>query len=123
MNLTTTGRIGGSKFPVGVRFDDREPDVLLFTFLPRTPGWVIGRDLLAAGLMAEAGELDVVVRPEPDTDEVALVLGTEAGKVIIRLPWDPIAAFVRRAYEHVPRGCEYDGLDWGQLLATTGGAA
>ena len=122
MNLSTTGRIGGYAFPVGVHFDDREPDVLLFTFLPRTPGCRIGRDLLAAGLMAQAGELDVAVRPEPDTDEVALVLGTEAGKVIIRLPWDAVAAFVRRAYEHVPRGCEYDGLDWGQLLTAAGRA-
>lgn len=125
MKLTTTGRIQAATFPVHVWFDERHADVLTFRFVtrPRGADWDIGRDLLSAGLMERTGEMDVHVWPYPDTDEVAIKLCPPGKSTTIRLPWDPIAEFVRRAYEHVPRGDEYKGLDWGQLLATTGGAA
>lgn len=120
MRLTTTGRVQRTEFRVKVHFDKTRADILTFEFPDAY--WAIGRDLIAAGLMAPTGEMDVRIWPDADTDEVAIELETPSGHAIIRLPRDPVASFVRYTYERVPRGTEYDGLDWGQLLATTGGA-
>lgn len=128
MILHTTGRIQTAEFPVAVLFDPARADVLIFEFhtRPRGADWHIGRDLLAAGLMSKAGEKvgDVRIWPSPDTDEVAIELDSPTGRAIIRLPWDPVAAFVRRTYDAVPRGHEYDDLDWNAFpRPVIGGAA
>lgn len=124
MKLTTTGRVQRTEFPVVAWFDETRADVLTFEFhaSPRGTDWNIGRDLLAAGLMVPTGEMDVRIWPDADTDEVAIELETPSGHAIIRLPRDPVASFVRYTYERVPRGTEYDEIDWGQLLAAAGGA-
>lgn len=124
MRLTTTGRVQRTEFRVKVHFDKTRADVLTFDFRADAGAtWNIGRDLLAAGLMVPTGEMDVRIWPDADTDEVAIELDSPSGHAIIRLPWDPVASFVHYTYERVPRGTEYDEIDWGQLLAAAGGAA
>lgn len=112
MILHTTGRVGAVHIPVAVMFDTDAPDVFTFLFTAKPPVWTIGRDLIADGLMNQVGELDVRVWPSPETDEVAIMLDTPDGRAIIRLEWDPVAAFVRHTYDAVPRGAEYKNVDW-----------
>jgi len=125
MKLTTTGRVQCAEFPTVVHFDPARADILVFEFhtTPRGADWAIGRDLLADGLTKPAGEMDVRIWPSPETDEVAVELESPSGHAIIRLPWQALAGFVRRTYDAVPNGTEYDGLDWDQLLTAAGGAA
>lgn len=124
MKLTLTGRVQCAEFPVVVWFDEPRADVLTFEFhtRPRGADWAIGRDLLTDGLTKRAGEMDVRIWPCPATDEVAIGLDSPSGRAIIRLPWHPLATFVRATYDRVPQGTEYDSLDWTELLTTTGGA-
>lgn len=126
MKLTVTGRILAATFSVTVWFDEARADILTFEFhtRPRGADWAIGRDLLTDGLMTPAGEMDVRIWPSPATDEVAIELDPPSERAIIRLPWHPLASFVRTTYDRVPQGTEYDGLDWDAFLRPTiGGAA
>lgn len=110
MILHTRGRIQCAEFPVTVVFDETQADILTFEFDDAV--WGIGRDLLAAGLMSKAGEMDVRIWPAPDTNEVAIELAPPGKCTIVRLDWDPIATFVRMTYGVVPRGTEYAGIEW-----------
>lgn len=125
MRIELTGRVLSATFPVIVHFDPARADILTFEFhtRPRGADWAIGRDLLTDGLMRPAGEMDVRIWPSPGTDEVAIELDSPSGCAIIRLPWHPLASFVRASYDRVPQGTEYDGLDWDQLLTAAGGAS
>lgn len=127
MKLTTTARIGTAEFPVVAWFEDARPDVIGFDFYATVfVEWDIGRDLLAAGLMSRTGERDVQVWPDPDTDEVAIKLTSPTGCAVIRIAWDAVAGFVRHTYDAVPRGAEYDAVDWDAfpgLDVPAGGAA
>jgi hypothetical protein len=124
MKLTVIGRILAATFPVVAWFDETRADILTFEFhtQPRGADWPIGRDLITDGLTKPAGEMDIRMWPCPETDEVAIELCSPFGRAIIRLPWHPLATFIRATYDRVPAGTEYDGLDWEQLLTAAGGA-
>lgn len=124
MILDTRARLGSYAFAVTVHYDQIDaPDLIEFRFHTRRPvRWLIGRDLLANGLMEAVGDGDLRIQPSPDTDEVAIRVRTPEGVAVIRLPWNPIAGFVRATCDRVPRGTEYDGLDWNRLLPAAGGA-
>jgi hypothetical protein len=124
MILDTHARVGGYKFHTTLAYDTNTPDIIEFRFNTRTPvRWLIGRDLLADGLMRLNGDGNIQIEPSPATDEVAIHVCTPASRAIIRLPWDPVAGFVRASYDRVARGAEYVDVDWDQLLPTAGGAS
>lgn len=125
MIMDTKARLGGCVLPVLLGFDQvTAPDVISFEFSTRNRvRWLIGRDLLTDGLMRDVGDGDLRIGPSPATDEVAFRYDLRGGRAIIRFPWNPVAGFVRATYDKVPRGTEYDGLDWDQLLPTAGGAS
>ncbi|MEA5366053.1 SsgA family sporulation/cell division regulator [Amycolatopsis sp., V23-08] len=124
MIIATKARIGGYQFDANLSYDVTRPDVITVLFLTRTPVmWILGRDLLADGLMNPAGEGDVRIAPSPATDEVAVEIRTRHGRAFVRLLWDPVAGFVRATYGRVPRGTEYANVDWDQLLPAAGGGS
>jgi hypothetical protein len=75
---------------------------------PRVP-WVLGRELLLAGLHAPAGEGDV--RLQPIAGDIALLeLRSEQGQAWFHLPISQIAQFLDDSYDIVPKDQESDRL-------------
>lgn len=124
MITNTKARIGGYRFGANLSFDLARPDIITVLFATRTPVMrILGRDLLADGLMKPTGEGALRIEPSPTTNEVAIVVHAPASRVVVRMPWDPVAGFVRATYGKVPRGTEYANVDWDQLLLTAGGGS
>ncbi|WP_052685218.1 SsgA family sporulation/cell division regulator [Lentzea aerocolonigenes] len=123
---TTTVRLHtGDGLPVReidtqLRYDSRDPLVISFVFLLHEQNvlWALGRDLVAAGLIAPAGYGDVVLRPDdqdPGRVEFWFTDGGEGSK--LSAPLSEIAAFVDRTHELVPMGEEWLWLDLDAELA------
>jgi hypothetical protein len=69
--------------------------------------WLIGRDLLQAGLSAPAGEGDVRLWPaRPPADVLYLELRAPSGQALFELSRTEVAAFLRRTTLLVPFGTE-----------------
>ncbi|HET9894007.1 MAG TPA: SsgA family sporulation/cell division regulator [Streptosporangiaceae bacterium] len=75
--------------------------------------WIFGRELLAAGLQAPAGEGDVQVWPDgADTaDLVNLALSSPFGEAHFEAPLSEVAGFLHSTYGIVPAGAEGDFID------------
>ncbi len=77
--------------------------------------WIFGRELLAAGLQAPAGEGDVQVWPgnadADDADLVNLALSSPFGEAHFEAPHSEVAAFLLSTYGIVPAGAESDFID------------
>ncbi|GAB3878459.1 hypothetical protein GCM10029964_029140 [Kibdelosporangium lantanae] len=61
---------------VELRYDTRDPYAVVAAFRTGRAGWVewvFARDLLADGLIAEAGDGDVRIRPAVDDPEVVVI--------------------------------------------------
>ena len=77
--------------------------------------WVIARDLLHDGLLAEAGVGDVRVWPQAwhdgDPEMVLIELRSPDGQATLAIDAADLDAFLRRTLDAVPRGCESAYLD------------
>ncbi|MFD8295083.1 SsgA family sporulation/cell division regulator [Streptomyces bauhiniae] len=84
----------------------------------QTVEWVIGRDLLAAGLAEPAGEGDVRIWPACTAawQAVRIRLSSPAGTALFEAPAEEIAAFLRATEAVVPRGTESRHVDTDALL-------
>ncbi|MFF7381608.1 SsgA family sporulation/cell division regulator [Streptomyces griseoluteus] len=85
----------------------------------QTVEWIMGRDLLAAGLVGAVGEGDVRIWPAR-TAPPALVrirLSSLTGTALFEAPAEEIAAFLRATEAMVPSGTESRHVDTDALLS------
>ncbi|MYT71733.1 MULTISPECIES: SsgA family sporulation/cell division regulator [unclassified Streptomyces] len=105
-----------------VSYDSADP--LAVTMVFGTDGerpvrWVLSRDLLADGLTGSVGEGDVRLWPVHDHDGGLTSLCVRLGNLhtaLIEFDAEPVANWLSRTYELVPRGTELDGVDWDELV-------
>jgi hypothetical protein len=71
----------------------------------RAPSWTFGRELIAEGMHAPAGEGDVRVWPF-GSDLVMVELRSDAGSALIAVPVHELRAFLFLSYAEVPPGYE-----------------
>lgn len=79
--------------------------------------WLFGRDLLADGLLAPAGDGDVRVRPAADDSRVLVELNAPDGSAILEAAANELADFLDRTYDEVPVGTEDNLFDFDAELA------
>ncbi len=101
---------------VELRYDGRDPFAVQVSFQAGRTGaaveWVFARDLLADGMITEAGTGDVNVRPAPvNPDRIELELTSPSGHALFVANAAGLAEFLERTYAIVPLGSEYTWLD------------
>lgn len=110
-------RPDGSIEPMDVdlqyRSDDPHAVTLRFHTRDQESTWLVGRELLAEGLLAPAGIGDVRLRPE-DGDVLVLELFTEDSHAVFHVSADDLRRFLDSTYAVVPAGSEV--LDFELLL-------
>lgn len=113
--------LGGHRVDVELDYTKARADVVDFRFHGATVvTWSIGRELLTLGLSGRAGE--GAIRIVPSACAVGIELNTPSGEAHVVFQRDHLVAFLKATYRRVPRGHEYDGVDWDLLLPTAGGA-
>src|SRR3954454_3348570 len=112
-------------------YDARDPYAVRITFgSPRVDfedavTWLIGRELLRAGLDRVTGDGDVRVGPTAARSDVLfLQLRAPSGEALMELSRTALAAFVRGTETLVPFGAEGAAIDLDELavLLSEGGA-
>jgi Streptomyces sporulation and cell division protein, SsgA len=100
-----------------LRYDTDDPYAVRLGF-PTAPGreaveWMFARELLAAGLVAPAGDGDVRIWPSPEQgdDQLYVELCSPSGRALFILRRAVLAEFSRRCEELVPPGTEAEHLD------------
>ncbi|MFF9340324.1 MULTISPECIES: SsgA family sporulation/cell division regulator [unclassified Streptomyces] len=82
--------------------------------------WNLCRELLADGMVAEAGEGEVVLWPLSDGESgyssFCLRVGGGDRTALFEIPAEPVGEWLARTWAAVPRGTELDGVDWDELL-------
>lgn len=80
--------------------------------------WIFGRELLARGLQAPAGEGDVQVWPGESSDSYSgghdvlnIALSSPFGEAHFEAPLSEVAEFLKSTCEIVPTGAESDFID------------
>ncbi|MGH3693627.1 MAG: SsgA family sporulation/cell division regulator [Pseudonocardiaceae bacterium] len=101
---------------VELRYDARDPYAVQVCFRTSRAGptveWEFARDLLADGMITEAGTGDVTVRPEPtNMKRIELELTAPSGHALFVANAAELAEFLERTYALVPLGSEYTWLD------------
>lgn len=95
---------------VELRYDTRDPFAVVAAFRSGRAGWVewvFSRDLLADGLLGEAGEGDVRVRPADDDPEIVVVeLDSPSGHAVFEASAQRLAEFLDSTYDVVVPGHE-----------------
>jgi hypothetical protein len=110
---------------VALRYDTRDPYAIVAAFRTGRAGWVewvFSRDLLADGLIADAGDGDVRIRPGTSDPEIVVVeLKSPSGHAVFEASAQRLAEFLDASYDIVLPGNETlwmnvdDALD--QLIA------
>lgn len=100
-----------------LRYDPADPFAVEATFraADESISWMLGRDLLHDGLLAEAGLGDVRVWPQSrhdgDPELVLIELRSPDGQATLAIDAADLEAFLRRTFDVVPRGSESAYLD------------
>ncbi len=105
---------------VELRYDTRDPYAVVAAFRTGRAGWVewvFARDLLADGLIANAGEGDVMIRPAADDPEVVVVeLSSPSGHAMFEASAQELADFLDRTYDVVVPSNENQWVDVDEAL-------
>ncbi len=118
-------RTAGVAVQVELRYDTRDPFAVVAAFRTGRAGWVewvFSRDLLADGLLADAGDGDVRIHPAAQDPEVVVIeLSSPSGHAVFEGGAQRLAEFLDTTYDVVLPG--HEGL-WmnvdnalGQLIA------
>ncbi|RJQ75681.1 SsgA family sporulation/cell division regulator [Pseudonocardiaceae bacterium YIM PH 21723] len=95
---------------VELRYDTRDPYAVVAAFRTGRSGWVewvFSRDLLADGLIADAGDGDVRIRPVIDEPEIVVIeLSSPSGHAMFEASAQELAEFLDRTYDVVMPGNE-----------------
>lgn len=98
-------------------FDANDPYTVraVFTGTHSSSTWLIGRELLAHGLLADpaspAGTGDVRIWRDEDPGYVLVALSGVEGDALLAGPADPFVRFVAGTVAHVPFGSEGDHME------------
>jgi Streptomyces sporulation and cell division protein, SsgA len=120
-----------SEVPALFSYDARDPYAVWIRFRSVHAGgkdevtWLIGRELLRAGLDQPTGDGDVRVGPTAARSDVLfLQLRAPSGEALMELSRTALAAFVRGTETLVPFGAEGAAIDLDELavLLSEGGA-
>jgi sporulation and cell division protein SsgA len=135
LTLQLIGPRSWTEVPALLTYDAADPFAVRITFgdVGVGPGsaddgvtWLVGRDLLRAGLDRPAGDGDVRVWPASATADVLFLhLRAPSGEALFELSRATLAAFVRETEALVRFGAEGAELDLDQELAallSNGGA-
>ncbi|MBB5159182.1 SsgA family sporulation/cell division regulator [Saccharopolyspora phatthalungensis] len=80
--------------------------------------WVIGRDLLADGLLAESGLGDVRIRPRPDAPgTIEISLNPPTGQATFEADAAQLMEFLNNTYDIVAPGEEHRWMDIDDTLS------
>jgi hypothetical protein len=108
-----------------VSYDARDPYAVRITFSSARAGgkdtvtWLIGRELLRAGLDQPTGDGDVRVGPRAARSGVLFLhLRPPSGEALMELSRTALAAFVRGTERLVPFGAEGAAIDLDEELAS-----
>ncbi|WP_086826512.1 SsgA family sporulation/cell division regulator [Allokutzneria sp. NRRL B-24872] len=108
-------------------YSTRDPYAIQVLFNPygdQSVQWILARDLLADGLLAEAGEGDVRIWPVMDElDVVVLEFTTPAGQARFGADPEDLVDFLNETYELVEPGKESRWFDFEQEMAMLSGDA
>ncbi|GAA4547832.1 MULTISPECIES: SsgA family sporulation/cell division regulator [Amycolatopsis] len=100
---------------VELRYDTRDPYAVVAAFRTGRAGWVewvYARDLLADGLLADAGDGDVRIRPSvEDPESVLIELNSPSGHAMFEASAQELADFLDRTYDVVLPGNEHLWVD------------
>lgn len=106
----TTPRTPAVPVQVELRYDTRDPFAVVAAFRTGRAGWVewvFARELLADGLLTEAGEGDVRIRPANDDPEIIVVeLTSPSGYALFEASAQRMAEFLDTTYDVVVPGHE-----------------
>lgn len=95
---------------VELRYDTRDPFAVVAAFRTGRAGWVewvFSRDLLADGLLTDAGDGDVRIHPAADDPEVVVVeLSSPSGHALFEAAAQRLAEFLDTTYDVVLPGHE-----------------
>ncbi|WP_101377393.1 SsgA family sporulation/cell division regulator [Saccharopolyspora spinosa] len=109
--------------PVGVelRYDSRNPYEISMKLNVGTDGqvdWVIARDLLADGLIAEAGEGDVRIGPRRGFPGLVVIeMSSPSGQASFEVNADQLADFLNDTYDVVEPGDEHRWMNVDEVLS------
>src|SRR3954468_19635351 len=131
LDLQLIGRGSPSEVSALFSYDARDPYAVRIRFCSARAGgqdavtWLIGRELLRAGLDRPTGDGDVRVGPTAARSGVLfLQLRPPSGEAVMELSRTALAAFVRGTETLVPFGAEGAAIDLDELavLLSEGGA-
>lgn len=95
---------------VELKYETSDPYAVVAAFRTGRAGWVewvFARDLLADGLLADAGEGDVRIRPSVDDPETIVIeLNSPSGHAMFEASAHELAMFMDRTYDVVLPGNE-----------------
>jgi hypothetical protein len=132
LSLQLIGPRSPSEVSALFSYDARDPYAVRITFGSARVGakdavtWLIGRELLRAGLDQPTGDGDVRVGPTAARSEVLFLhLRTPSGEALMELSRTALTAFVRGTETLVPFGAEGAAIDLDEELAAllSGGGA
>src|SRR4051812_13015475 len=129
--LQLIGAGSPSEFSALFSYDARDPYAVSIRFGSTRVGgrdpvtWLIGRELLRAGLDQPTGEGDVRVGPAARSDVLFLHLRTRSGEALMELSRTALAASLTGTASLVPFGAERAPIDLDEELAVllSGGGA
>jgi len=104
-------------------YDARDPFAVSITFGYTGPDteeritWLVGRDLMRAGLDRPAGDGDVRLRPTAATGVLLLHLRAPTGEALMELSRTALATFVAGTETLVPFGTEEMVIDFDHELS------
>ena len=105
---------------VELRYDTRDPYAVVAAFRTGRAGWVewvFARDLLIDGLVAEAGNGDVCIRPAVDDPEIVVIeLSSPSGHAVFEASAQEMEDFLDRTYDVVVPGNEHLWVDVDEAL-------
>jgi len=110
-------RDGDQPAPVPSHLVYREHDpwtvMVVFRTAEGAVTWFFGRELLAAGITAPAGQGDVRVWPArtADGDQLCLALSSPHGNALLEADLATVRDFLARTWEIVPAGTEIAHID------------
>ena len=95
---------------VELRYDTLDPYAVVAAFRPGRDDcveWAFSRDLLADGLIGDAGEGDIRIRPSAnDVEMVVMELHSPSGQAMFEAHSEDLAEFLDQTYEVVMPGNE-----------------
>jgi hypothetical protein len=122
LTLAVSAVTGEAELDAELRYDPADPlavTLAIGTECEEPVLWTFGRDLLADGIKAKAGEGDIVIEPASDLDsrELKITLATDCLATLVARR-DEVVEFLVATYTVVPSGTEFDAIDFDAEIAT-----